>query len=172
MLYNPIWLKQSQLEQIPIGSVFCFGEEENVMKYKNEKEILEIIENFENCTIERGTWGHPEHLILAYHFASNNDFETALTKMRDGIFGLLKSFEIDLTKEMPYHETLTVFWMRTIYDFAKERKGYSVVSLVDELIEKFGKNYPSKFYSHDLLFSERARTEFVEGDFATPDKVQ
>ena len=142
------------------------------MKYKTEKEILDIIEKFEACKIERGTWGHPEHLILAYHYVSNNDFETALNKMRDGIFKILKSFEIDLTKEMPYHETLTVFWMKTVYDFAKDKKGYSLVTLVNELIETFDKNYPSKYYSHDLLFSDRAREEFVDGDLDAPDEFR
>lgn len=134
------------------------------MKYKTENEIFELIENFENCKIERGTWGHPEHLILAYHFASNNDFETALNKMRDGIFKLLKSFEVDLTKEMPYHETLTVFWMRTIYDFAESANCDSIVKTVDKMILKFDKHYPSKFYSHELLFSDEARANFVDAD--------
>lgn len=73
------------------------------MKYTNENEILDVIVGFENGSISRDAWGHPEHLILAYHYSINNDYETALSKMRDGIFGLLKAFEVDLTKEMPYH---------------------------------------------------------------------
>lgn len=132
------------------------------MKYKTEKEIIEVIENFKNCKIERGTWGHPEHLILAFHYASNNDFETAVCKMREGIFKLLKSFEIDLTKEMPYHETLTVFWMRTVFEFAKARKNVSLVENVSELIIKFDKDYPLKFYTRERLFSDEARRCFVE----------
>ncbi len=133
------------------------------MKYESEDDVLEVIENFENCTIERGTWGHPEHLILAYHYSINNDFETALNKMRDGIFRLLESFEIDLAKEMPYHETLTVFWMKTIGEFAKDKSGYSV-EIINEMIEKYDKHYPGKFYRHENLFSDKARTEFVKPD--------
>ncbi|NNE99394.1 MAG: hypothetical protein HKN25_10285 [Pyrinomonadaceae bacterium] len=133
------------------------------MNYKSEKEILAVIEKFESCSIERGTWGHPEHLIVAYHYASKNDFETALSKMRDGIFILLKSFKVDLTKEMPYHETLTVFWMRTIFEFAKDNSGFSVET-INKMIEKFDKNYPGEFYTHEHLFSEEARAKFVEPD--------
>ncbi len=103
------------------------------MKYKTKKEIVEVIESFKNCTIDRGAWGHPEHLILAYHYLSNNDFETALNEMRDGIFGLLKSFEIDLSKEMPYHETMTVFWMRTVYDYAQTNTNDSLVETINEI---------------------------------------
>ncbi len=136
------------------------------MKYKTENEILDIIEKFESCSIVRDTWGHPEHLILAFHYASNNDFETALSKMRDGIFKLLKAFEVDLEKEMPYHETLTVFWMKTVYGFAKEKEDCSIVETVDEMLNTFDKNYPARFYSHDVLFSDNAKVEFVEGDLS------
>ncbi len=134
------------------------------MKYKTEKEILDVIENFENCTIKRGTWGHPEHLIVAYHYSTKYDFETSYKKMKDGIFRLLESFEIDLSKEMPYHETLTVFWMKTVYDFAQEHSGESIVKNVNEMIVKFDKDYPLRFYTKEVLFSDKARSIFVKSN--------
>ena len=133
------------------------------MKYKTEKEILDVIEKFASGTINRKNWGHPEHLILAYHFSLNNEFETALNKMRAGIFNLLRAFKVDLEKEMPYHETLTVFWMKSINEFSKDKKGYSVET-INELVSKYDKNYPSKFCSKNLLFSEKARKTYVEPD--------
>jgi hypothetical protein len=84
--------------------------------------------------------------------------------MRDGIFNLLRAFEVDLSKEMPYHETLTVFWLRTVDDFRKTKNGCSVVEMYNELIEKFDKDYPLRFYSRELLFSDEARAKFVEAD--------
>ncbi len=134
------------------------------MKYKTEKELLVVIESFENGVIAREDWGHAEHLIVAFFYASENDFETALLKMREGIFNLLEAFEVDLSKEMPYHETLTVFWMRTVFDFLNSRKGYSIVENCAELLEKFDKNYPLRFYSRELLFSDNARAKFVAAD--------
>jgi hypothetical protein len=134
------------------------------MKYKTENEILDMVKKFENGTVSRDDWGHPEHLIVAFHYSSNNDFETALIKMRDGIFNLLKAFEIDLTKEMPYHETMTVFWMRTVFEFANSKTGCSMVESCAEMIEKFEKDYPLRFYSRELLFSEEARKRFVNGN--------
>lgn len=82
------------------------------MRYKDEKEIAEIVRRFEDATISRDDWKHAEHLTVALHYLCLHDIETATDKMRDGIFKLLKAFEVDLSKEMPYHETLTVFWMR------------------------------------------------------------
>ncbi len=134
------------------------------MKYKTEKELLTVVESFENGTIRREDWGHPEHLIVAFHYAKNNDFETALTEMRVGIFNLLKAFEVDLSKEMPYHETMTVFWMRTVFDFANSKNGCSIVETCGEMIEKFDKNHPLKFYTREVLFSDEARKNYVKGD--------
>ena len=134
------------------------------MKYKTEKNILNLVKNFENGTISKKDWRHAEHLIVALYYLSNQNLETATNKMRDGIFNLLKSFGVDLIKMMPYHETLTIFWMRTANDFRLSKNGYSVVEIGNELIEKFDKDYPFKFYSRELLFSDEARANFVEPD--------
>ncbi len=134
------------------------------MKYKTETELKSVVERFENGTISRDAWGHPEHLIVAFHYASTNDLALALEKMRRGIFNLLKAFGVDLTREMPYHETMTVFWMRTVFDFAASKNGSSIVESCAEMIEKFDKNYPLRFYTRELLFSDEARNGFVLPD--------
>lgn len=137
------------------------------MRYKTENEILKLVESFENGTISRENWRHADHLIVANHYLSENDFDTALKKMRDGIFNLLRAFKIDLTKEMPYHETLTVFWLKTIDEYRKTKNGCSVVEICNEMVEKFDKDYPLEFYSRERLFSDKARAEFISGDLET-----
>jgi hypothetical protein len=133
-------------------------------KYNSKKDILEIVRGFETGTISRDDWRHAEHLTVALYYLSHHDFETASVKMREGIFNLLKSYGVDLSKEMPYHETLTIFWMRTTDDFRKSKNGVSIIEIRNELTEKFDKDYPLRFYSREHLFSDRARKEFVEPD--------
>jgi hypothetical protein len=133
-------------------------------KFNSENEISELVREFETGTISRENWRHAEHLTVALYYLSHHDYADAYAKMRDGIFNLLKSFGVDLTKEMPYHETLTVFWLKTVEDFRASKNGYSVVETCNELVEKFDKDYPLKFYSRELLFSEKSRGEFVEAD--------
>ena len=132
--------------------------------YHTENDIKSLVESFERGTISDADWRHAEHLTVALYYLTNHDFDTALEKMRDGIFNLLRAFKVDLTKEMPYHETLTVFWMRAVNDFRKSKNGASMPEICHELTAGFDKDYPLKFYSRELLFSERARAEFVEGD--------
>jgi hypothetical protein len=133
-------------------------------EYKTFEDILVVVRGFENGTIPRDKWRHAEHLTVALYYVSNHDFDSALTKMRHGIFNLLKSFKVDFIKEMPYHETLTVFWIKTVYDFNNSKKDAPILAVCNELIEKFDKNYPFQFYSRERLFSEEARAGFVEAD--------
>ncbi|HEX8638211.1 MAG TPA: hypothetical protein VF692_09125 [Pyrinomonadaceae bacterium] len=134
------------------------------MKYESENEIAAVVESFESATISRDDWRHAEHLTVALYYVTEHDYEKALTKMRDGIFNLLGAFEVDLTAEMPYHETLTIFWLVTISDFAGSKSDCSLIEICNELIEKFDKNYPLRFYSSERLFSDEARSKFVEAD--------
>ncbi len=135
------------------------------MVYKSEDEILSIIRVFESGTIARSDWRHNEHLTVAFYYAFHHDFETALAKMRGGIFNLLDAFGVDLSKEMPYHETLTVFWMRTIFDFLESQRDKSFVETANKILEVCGdKDLPLKYYTRDFLFSDEARKNFVEGD--------
>lgn len=134
------------------------------MRYKDEKEVAEVVRTFEDATISRDTWKHAEHLTVALHYLSVHEFETATAKMRDGIFKLLAAFEVDLSKEMPYHETLTMFWMRTVADFNEMKNGTSLLEKANELVATYDKDYPLKFYSREFLFSDEARARFVDGD--------
>lgn len=134
-------------------------------RYDTENDIFAVVRGFEDATISRDAWKHAEHLTVALYYLSNHDLDKATEKMRSGIFKLLTAeFGVDLTKEMPYHETLTVFWMRTVAEFNALNNGASFVDKVNELVAKYDKDYPLRFYSREFLFSDEARAMFVEGD--------
>lgn len=133
-------------------------------RYSTETEILELVSSFESCTISRDEWKHAEHLIVALYYVSNNDLETATNKMRTGIFKLLAAFGVDLTKEMPYHETLTVFWMRTVYTYSLMHIDKPLAYIAVEVTTKFDKDLPLRFYSRERLFSDAAHEGFIDSD--------
>lgn len=134
------------------------------MRFKTENEIADVVRTFEEATISRDDWKHAEHLTVALHYLCLHDIDTATEKMRAGIFKLLKAFEVDLSKEMPYHETLTVFWMSTVADFNASKNGASLLEKANDLVANYDKEYPLKFYSREYLFSDEARVRFVDGD--------
>jgi len=138
------------------------------MRYCSENEIHELVSKFEDASVARDVWKHAEHLIVALVYVERYGLEAGTDKMRGGLFNLLiKGFAVDLTKEMPYHETLTVFWMRTVADFASSKNGASLLEKVNELTATYDKDYPLRFYSREFLFSDEARAKFVNGDLET-----
>ena len=141
------------------------------MRYKSKKEITEVVRTFEDATIAREKWKHAEHLTVALHYLSLYEIEEATAKMRDGIFKLLGAFGVDLSKEMPYHETLTVFWMRTVADFDASKNGTSMLEKANELVAEYDKDYPLRFYTREFLFSDEARSHFVEGNLAADEET-
>lgn len=134
-------------------------------KYSTEKEVDDLVRSFEDATISRDDWKHAEHLIVALYYLSHHEANTAYEKMRGGIHKLLvRGFGVDLSKEMPYHETITVFWMKTVASFMTKSNGSSLPAKIAEMTERFDKDYPLRFYSRELLFSDEARATFVEPD--------
>jgi len=139
-------------------------------KYRDKERVLALVRTFEDATVSRDDWKHAEHLVVALHYLTEHDIETATEKMRKGIFKLLtEGFGVDLSKDMPYHETLTMFWVRTVADFNSSKNGTSLPDKARELVEKFDKDYPLRFYSRDYLFSDAARAAFVEPDLKSID---
>ncbi|NOT47486.1 MAG: hypothetical protein HOP17_07020, partial [Acidobacteria bacterium] len=137
-------------------------------RFNKESEILDLVGSFEEANISRDDWRHAEHLTVALFYLTHHDYDTAAAKMRDGIFNLLRNgFNVDLTKEMPYHETLTVFWMRTVADFNAVKNGASLLDKANELVATYHKDYPLRFYSREFLFSEERRRTFAPGDLTS-----
>ena len=137
-------------------------------KYKHEREIIELVRSFEDASISRDDWKHAEHLVVALYYLTHHDLDMATAKMREGILHLLeKSFKVDLKKEMPYHETITVFWMRTVFAFTLMKNGASLLDKANEMVEMFDKDYPLRFYSRERLFSHEAQSTLVEPDLET-----
>ena len=134
-------------------------------KYKHESEVIELVRSFEDATVSRDVWKHAEHLVVALYYLTLHDLDTAYAKMKSGILNLLvKGFDVDLTKEMPYHETVTLFWMRVVAEYNAAKNGASLLEKANDVAYKWDKDYPLKFYSRELLFSDEARARFVEPD--------
>ncbi len=137
--------------------------------YSSDDEINDLIRRFEAANIARKDWHHAEHLVVALYYVNTFRPDTALVKMRDGIFRLLRSFAVDLSKEMPYHETLTVFWICIVEVFNNSTNGLTLWEKANGLVGKYDRDHPLKFYSRELLFSDAARQTFVPGDL-DPDR--
>jgi hypothetical protein len=138
------------------------------MLYKDDDEIVELVRTFEARTLAKSDWTHAAHLTVALFYSRNYAERKALDSMRDGICRLNDAHGTVNSDSSGYHETLTRFWMNAVRTFAEAKPpGQPLHETANAMISEFNDtNLPLRFYSRELLFSTKARREFVPPDIA------
>lgn len=134
---------------------------------KNPAGIRQLLAGFEGLSLPATAWTHEAHLSVGLWYLLEHGPDAALCKIRPGIIAYNLASGGENTAESGYHETLTLFWMRILQRFLEERGGgrpYEAI-LEDLLSSPFAdKNLPFQYYSRELLFSTRARGQWVAPD--------
>lgn len=140
---------------------------EETFCYRSSAEIFALVDAFEDCTLPREAWTHAAHLTVALWYLLHHPLEDATCLIRSGIKRFNASHGIVTTPTGGYHETLTIFWIRTVHNYLKcyKKEECSFVALANGLIETCADSrLPFVFYSRENLFSAEARANFVEPD--------
>jgi len=124
----------------------------------------EFREKFENFDLPSGTITHEAHFRIAWVYIKDYDFETALEKVNEGI----KNYDNKHGDGTKYHATITYAYMKILesraanqhYDDWQEFifENEDLLKPVDEVL--------LKYYNKETLFSDRAKSEFLEPDLA------
>ena len=135
------------------------------MIYNTTEEAIAVVEKFEAGTLPKSEWTHAAHLTVGLYYCLRRPFGAALNCMRDGIRSLNDVHGVANTKTGGYHETMTVFWMIVIKQFAETSKRFSFGELANQLLVICDDpRLPLEYYSRSLLFSEKAREQHVQPD--------
>lgn len=136
------------------------------MIYKYDDEIIGLVKAFEERTLPKSDWTHAAHLTVGLYYCFHNPFGVAKNLMSDGIYWLNDAHGTANTETSGYHETLTVFWLKTIAAYLEKRKTEkSLMVLANGLLASVDDTkLPLKYYSRELLFSTEARLKYVEPD--------
>ena len=134
--------------------------------YRSPSEIDSLIHAFQECSLSRSQWTHEAHLTVALWYLFYDSETEAIKAIRNGIKRYNSAHGIESTKDGGYHETLTLFWVRTIRQYlAEESRNRSMVSLTNGLITKYAdRTLPFRYYTRDRLMSSEARNNWVEPD--------
>jgi hypothetical protein len=104
---------------------------------------------------------HASHLHVAWaYLAESSSVRQAANKMRD----TLRRFAAVVGKPEKYHETITLFWVHLLsraYAASHAERLEDILEANPQLLEK---NFPLAYYSAERLFSNEARTSWVEPD--------
>ena len=134
--------------------------------YRSPKEIDSLIHAFQEGNLSRSQWTHEAHLTVALWYLCYDSEQEAINAIRNGIKRYNSVQGIETTKNSGYHETLTLFWVRTIRRYlADESRNRSMVNLANGLIAKYAdRTLPFTYYTRDRLMSSEARINWVEPD--------
>ncbi len=139
------------------------------MKNYSKKEIENLITRFEAQKLPKVEWTHEAHLVVAVWYSKYYTAEEeALDLVRDFITQHNTSVGTVNDDNDGYHETITKFWLHLASNYISGKTNWSIETLCNGFINsnKSSSNYLLTFYSENVLFSVKARHEWVE-----PNKV-
>jgi hypothetical protein len=114
--------------------------------------------------LERGEikdFHHASHLHLAWvYLAESSSVQQAAKKMRH----TLRRFAAAAGKPEKYHETITLFWVHLLSRAQAASRAERLEDVVHANPQLLEKNFPLAYYSTERLFSDEARTSWVEPD--------
>ena len=104
---------------------------------------------------------HASHLHVAWvYLAESSSMRQAAKKMRN----TLRRFAAASGKPEKYHETITLFWVHLL----SRARGASGAQCLEDIVhvnpQLLEKDFTLAYYSAERLFSDEARTSWVEPD--------
>ncbi|HEY0321426.1 MAG TPA: hypothetical protein VGC66_10750 [Pyrinomonadaceae bacterium] len=131
--------------------------------YRSDDELRLLAEGFESCSLPDESFDHHAHLAVAIWYLSNMSVEETTAKMREGLLRFLAHYEVDPQK---YNETITQFWVKRLYKLLSETdSNLTLAERANQTIESAGDSkIVFLYYSRRRVFSEEARTSWVEPD--------
>lgn len=136
------------------------------MKRFSAEEINDLVSKFSQKSLPIDEWNHQAHIIVGLWHHMNYDFETAIDLVKSKIKAYNLSVGTLNTDDSGYHETLTIFWMSVTKTFLLQHASAQIEEVCHRFLqsEYASKNYPFEYYSRAVLFSKKARKEWVDGD--------
>jgi hypothetical protein len=136
--------------------------------FGTEASIQDLVVGFRSRTLPKEQWTHEAHLVTAIWFHVHHSPDEAIAYLRSGIITYNDSLGGKNTPTDGYHETMTLFWCRTVAAFVEANRQLPIVELCEKFLasEQATKEYPLKFYSRELLFSVKARATWIDPDLA------
>jgi hypothetical protein len=114
--------------------------------------------------LERGEikdFHHASHLHVAWvYLGESSSLQQAANKMRD----TLRRFAAAAGKPEKYHETITLFWIQLLSSAYTASCGGRLEDIVRANPHLLEKNFLLAYYSAERLFSDEARSSWVEPD--------
>jgi hypothetical protein len=127
-----------------------------------ESGVADIVEAFENATLEPGGFDHEAHILVAWHYLQDMSLIDAIARFTRAIKRLTRKLGV----ASKYHETITWFYLIKIAERCKAEPGADWPRFRAANPDLFARKptLVEKYYSRTLLASATARRMFVLPD--------
>lgn len=115
------------------------------------------IGKFEAGDIEADRFDHEAHVYVAWLYVRAYELPEAISRFDAGLKRLVSKFGA----KSKYHATLTWFFLLLINDRSEDGESWSVFRDRNGDIISDSRNILSRYYSEELVLSDRARERFV-----------
>ena len=123
---------------------------------------LSFLHQFEAGQVEPAAFGHRAHIRLAYVLLTRHDVDAAHARLRGLLRATLRAHGVD---EARYHETMTRAWVLAVAHFmSRSDSTDSFEAFVAGASALLDKAILETHYTQSRLFSDEARSRFVEPD--------
>ncbi|MCM3902865.1 MAG: hypothetical protein ND866_14260 [Pyrinomonadaceae bacterium] len=131
--------------------------------YKEFQEIEVVVDGFESCTTVKEDFTHRSHLTVAAYYLHCSNQDEATERMRTGLLRFLDHHGVGRAK---FHETLTVFWIRTVSGFLEGLdQTLPLLEMTNAVIESLSDSrLVFEYYSEELLRTDETRNGWVAPD--------
>lgn len=136
--------------------------------------ITQLVRQFSAKSLPKSAWTHQAHLVVAFWHNWHFDFENAFKQMKTKIIAYNEAVGTTNTDTAGYHESLTRFWMIHTKNYLLENKHPTLEIAYNSFLkqEQALKTIPLKYYSKTVLFSTKARKEWINGDLQKIESIQ
>jgi hypothetical protein len=131
--------------------------------YKDVRKIEAVVDGFESCTTAKDDFTHRSHLTVAAYYLHYSNEQDATQRMRAGLIRFLDHHGVGRAK---FHETLTIFWIRTVWAFLERLdQRLPLLERTNAVIESLGDSrLVFEYYSEELLWADETRNGWVAPD--------
>jgi len=138
------------------------AENQGNKRYHEIREIKNLVESFESCTVLPAEFDHGAHLAVALWYLSELPDEEAAGRMRAG----LHRFTEHHNAQALYNETITLFWLKLVRHYLDHADANRpLVERANELIAIYiNSKLPFEYYSRELIGSPEAKASWAEPD--------
>ncbi len=125
---------------------------------------LRFQRSFEAFEVEPSVFDHAAHVRLAYVYLCQHSTEEAAERMKASLLSFLEHLGVGRAK---FHETITTAWTKAVRHFMElSNPSASSAEFVASNPRLLDTQIMLKHYSAHLLFSQVARSAFVQPDIA------